>query len=255
MSVMSKMGRRAGRLRQANLGLTPSSQCSSTMGCYEPLPGPATPSGWSLGRGRKSDASSRNRQRPRPAHSGPSLRLTRSVRNGWKADAYELRTLPVFRSALIVLVATIASAANARPDGNPVFAFECSVGRSHVTVQTENRRLVYRFGARHRTQQTVVEAPDRSNVFYRYQLWPHANMQQLRFQTGRTGYVIYNRFRTPDYSGRGSLDQSGVVVLEGGRVRAHYRCRSGGNFTEDHQLDRLPPDHLDLPIFSSDERR
>ena len=154
----------------------------------------------------------------------------------------------MLRSTLMLLAGAIASGAEARPDGNPVFAFDCSVGRNRVKVTTDNGRLVYRFGSRRGIQQTIVQAPGSTNVFYRYRLWSTSNTQQLRFVTGRTSYVVYNFFRAADYSGRGFADESGLLVLEGGRVRARHQCRSGGHFDEDHQLDRLPVDPLDLPI-------
>jgi hypothetical protein len=158
---------------------------------------------------------------------------------------------PVLRCALIILLATSAApAVDARAAGKRVFSFQCSVGGNKVTVKTENGRLVYRFGSPRRPQQTIVQAGDSSNVFYRYQLWPTSNTQQLRFRTGRTSYVIYNHFRAADYFGRGSTDRSGVLVLDGKRVRARYKCRSGGHFDEDHQFDRLPVDPLDLPVSS-----
>jgi hypothetical protein len=157
---------------------------------------------------------------------------------------------PVFTYSLpMLLAASTVSSADVRPGGNPLFTFQCAAGRHRVSVRTEGGRLVYRFVSPSRVQRTVVESHDSRNVFYRYQLWATSNMQQLRFQTAGTSYVIYNHFRAADYSGGGSKDQSGVVVLERGRLRAHYKCRSGGRFDEDHQLDRLPPDPMELPIL------
>ena len=138
--------------------------------------------------------------------------------------------------------------AQARPDGNPNFAFFCSLGRHTVSVATERSRLVYRFKSRRGIEQTIVQDAPSANVFYRIQFWSTSAAQQLRFVNGPASYVVYNFFRAADYGGRGFADQSGLLVLRNGRVVARHKCKSGGRFDEDHQLDRLPADPLELPI-------
>lgn len=94
----------------------------------------------------------------------------------------------------------------------------------------------------------IVEGSTRENVSYRYrQEGPTSSAQQLRFRDGLFSYVVYNYFGAPDRSGRGAVDESGLMVLNRDRVVSHRRCTSGGMFDEDHRLDRLP---LDRPVLS-----
>lgn len=148
----------------------------------------------------------------------------------------------------LVLALACPAAGGARPDGNPNFAFQCSLGRDAVGVTTESGRLVFRLGPPARARRTIVEDPAAANVLYRYQSWSTSSFQQLRFRDGAASFVVYNFFRAADYFGRGSADRSGLLVLDGERVVARRRCRSGGHFDEDHQLDRRPADPLELPL-------
>lgn len=152
----------------------------------------------------------------------------------------------IFLAAIIAMIGQ--APAEAKPDGNPNFRFECGFGAKRVSVTTEAGRLVYRFGTAAKVERTIVEDPARANILYRYTLYPIAASQQLRFRNGAFSYVVYNHFRAAGLSGEAPADISGLLVLKDDRIIARRKCRSGGFFDEDHRLDRLPVDPLELPI-------
>ena len=148
----------------------------------------------------------------------------------------------------LAALALVAGPAPARPDGNPDFGFTCALGPKQVRITTEQRRLVYRYGTRRRTELTIVEQPERRNVLYRYELYSRSNLQQLRFRNAGHDYILYSYFSAADYSGRGFADEGGLIVMSGTKILSRRRCRGGG-FDEDHRLDSRPadPDPIEMP--------
>ena len=153
------------------------------------------------------------------------------------------------RNFLALLAIVLAAGpAEARPNGNPDFRFTCALGGKQLRITTEQGRLVYRFGTRRRTELTIVEQPAARNVLYRYEPYSRSALQQLRFRNAGHDYVVYSYFSAADYSGRGSADEAGLVVLSGGKPLWRRKCRGGG-FDEDHRLDSRPKDSDQIDFF------
>lgn len=135
---------------------------------------------------------------------------------------------------LLLLAAAAADA--------PETLFACSFGTRRVEVVRAGERLTYRFGRADRAELELGGDPASGTVFYHRTLYARGEDQTLRFVNGRHSYVVFNAFQTPDYRQEGAVDQSGLLVLRGGRVVRRLNCRSGGEFLEHPLFERLPQD-------------
>jgi hypothetical protein len=120
--------------------------------------------------------------------------------------------------------------------------FTCSFGARQVEIVGDGATLTYRFGRPGRPELVLTRAIASGTIFYHRTRYPRGADQTLRFTNGATSYVIFNAFQTPDYRLEGARDESGLLVLRGGRVIRRLRCRSGGELIENPLFDQLPQD-------------
>jgi hypothetical protein len=143
---------------------------------------------------------------------------------------------------LLMLAAMMPAQAAEAPER----IFQCSFGARQVEVVRDGATLIYRFGRPGRPEMVLSGDAASGNVHYHRTLYPHGEDQTLRFQRGAYSYLIFNAFQTPDYRQEGAVDESGLLILRGGRRIARMNCRSGGEFTEHAIFDGLPRDEEDL---------
>ena len=147
-------------------------------------------------------------------------------------------------AALSLLAFTLS--ATAQVAEAPEQIFSCSFGARQVEVVRDGATLTYRFGRPGRWEMVLSGDAARGNVHYHRTLYPRGEDQTLRFESGAHSYVIFNAFQTPDYRLEGARDDSGLLVLRGGRRIARMNCRGGGDFIERDIFDTLPQDEENM---------
>ena len=155
-----------------------------------------------------------------------------------------MRTL-VF--AMLAVFGFSASPVSSAVSSKRVFA--CSFGAKQVLVTGSDANLAYRFGTKISDEIKLVGSPERENVHYLIDRFAHSYNQQLRFKNGAFSYVLFNRWSSADYQGKGAENTSGLVVLRGKREIARMKCVSGEGFSESFDLSKLPTDSEDYSVF------
>lgn len=125
---------------------------------------------------------------------------------------------------------------------DPEILFACSFGSRQVEVASDGTRLTYRSGRPGRPELVLSGDAASRTVFYHRTLYARGEDQTLRFANGDYDYVIYSGWSAPNRYLEGARDDSGLLVLRGGRVIRRLRCREGGEFLENPLFETLPQD-------------
>jgi hypothetical protein len=131
---------------------------------------------------------------------------------------------------MTLLLAVLAIAAVPEP------IFTCSLGKKRVEVTQETGSLVYRFGARRRSELELRAAPDTGTVFYHRTLYNRGEDQALRFTNEDYSYIVYSHWQAPG-NGEAETMVGGLIVLKDqssvaerveicGSIRYSNYCRS-----------------------------
>ena len=147
-----------------------------------------------------------------------------------------------FALGLALPMALIGGAALAHPVGQPNFSFVCRLAAKTVRVSTEGDELVYRYGAARKPELTIRGSAKNQNLFFRHEMGPRSETQQLRFANGGYSYVLQSQFTAPGYDQTGAEDWVKFYVLRGKALVKVQLCRNAASFEDFDQLDRLPPD-------------
>jgi hypothetical protein len=137
---------------------------------------------------------------------------------------------------MTLLLAVLAIAAVPEP------IFTCSLGKKRVEVTQETGSLVYRFGARRRSELELRAAPDTGTVFYHRTLYNRGEDQALRFINEDYSYIVYSHWQAPG-NGEAETMVGGLIVLKDGKIRSKQRCRTGGDMREYPIFKLLPLDN------------
>ncbi len=140
----------------------------------------------------------------------------------------------------MLLCACIAGPALCAGQSVPVFS--CSLGSTQVEVVARGKVLHYQYGRPGKPELSLSGDANSGTVSYRNEMWPHAEDKQLRFRNGDFSYVVYNRWASPSYEGKGGEDHSGLLVFKGDKLISNKACRKGGEFGSVFDLSTLPKD-------------
>ena len=87
---------------------------------------------------------------------------------------------------------------------------------------------------------TLVGDVDRGNVHYKLETFAHSAETELRFSNGAYSYVLFSHYSTPDYSGKGGVDRSGLAVFRGTQKLFEKTCRGDKGFSDSYNFDWIP---------------
>lgn len=135
----------------------------------------------------------------------------------------------------IGLAGLFALKQNSAEKSLPVFS--CNLGKKQVVVTAEGNQLIFNYG------DIMIEGNiNSSNIAYHHEMWPHAEDKQLRFRQGDNSYVIFNRWASPNYEGKGATDYSGLLIFTGYDKIDLKFCIDSGEFLTGFDLTTLPDD-------------
>lgn len=143
----------------------------------------------------------------------------------------------------LLLALTLAAA--------PEPVFHCSFGSKQLTVTQQGDALVYRYGAKAKTELRIIADAPSNRVFYHRTLYARAEDQTLRFVSGEYNYVVYAHWAAPSMgmTEEGSTGESfygGLTVLRGEEELTSRRCRDGGDMREWPIFKTLPQDEMNM---------
>jgi len=113
--------------------------------------------------------------------------------------------------------------------------FSCDLDKSTLKVSAEGEEISFAYG-----DTKIVGSRQRGNIAYHHEMWPHAEDKQLRFNEGDNSYVIFNRWASPNYEGKGTVDYAGLLILKGYDKIDLQFCHDSGEFSPDVDLTHLP---------------
>ena len=139
-----------------------------------------------------------------------------------------------------VLIGSTATVAVANPAATPGQVFSCSLGAKSILVTASGKSLVYQYGSVGAPEMTLVGDVNRGNVKYKLETFNHSAETELRFSNGAYSYVLFSHYSTPDYSGKGAVDRSGLAVFRGSQKLSDKTCRGGKGFSPSYNFDWIP---------------
>lgn len=149
--------------------------------------------------------------------------------------AKDTKILLIVAVLAIELAGLFALKQNSAEKSLPVFS--CDLGEKTVTVTTEGSQLIFNYG-----NILIRGNVDSGNVAYHHEMWAHAEDKQLRFRQGDNSYVIFNRWASPSYEGKGATDYSGLLIFKGYDKIDLKFCNDSGEFLSNFDLSTLPDD-------------
>ena len=147
---------------------------------------------------------------------------------------------------ILIAITLAGGQSSAHPVGQPAFNFTCVLGSKAVRITTEGEDLVYRYGPAGAPELTIRGSAKNDNIFFRHDMGPRSEAQQLRFANGAYAYVLSSLFVAPGYNGKGAADWVKFSVLHAGDVIKTQVCRRAASFEDYDQLDRLPHDNTEF---------
>ena len=123
--------------------------------------------------------------------------------------------------------------------------FSCSFGANRVIVTSLGGNLVYRYGSRNADELTIVQEPQKRNVFSFHDMAARSELRSLRFVNGAYSYMVFSFFQ----AGRDAKDEAGLAVFKGSKLLSQRMCKTYGEFAGEEGLDRLAKDPFGMNIY------